>query len=234
MAQSTTQPDNDEVQAEEITEVDYTAEDTPAPAATPADSETQRYLLSLVADPDVQKILAARGSGQDVEVVSRSNHEAEVAAETEVEESLEGVDEDIKRVVNILDKKISSKVNPLLDKIGALEQLAQGYETRAMNDQIKDISSKHKDFNKYRKEMAAIARKEGVGLGVEELFLLAKHRAGELSLDEPSTHSERPTPTPRRISPHNKNTDDKTRPSSPRKRFQVTLADALENLGDKF
>lgn len=242
MAKSTTQPDSTDTSAVVSDTQTQTKEaevsKTEVPAETAAAAEDQdlesfdqnRFLVNMVSDPEIQEILAARRDGRDVRVVSEDKKPPAVAPEPVAEEILgEEIDDDTKKLINLFDKKISSKLDPLIEKVGNLEHLAQGMEKKAFSDQIAQISSKHPDFNKYRKQMAKLARAEGAGLGVEELFILSKHRAGELNVTEPSTHSEKPTPTPRRRSPHNKDIEE-GRPVSRRKRFQVTLADALDNL----
>lgn len=181
-----------------------------------------QLLLGLMSDPDVQAILSARREGKTTRVLL--DEESETPEGTELisdDDELEDVDDDIKKVVSLLEKKLQ----PLTSKVKQLEQLAQNYERTTVDNQIKQVESKHKDFNKYRKEMAKLAREVG-GLGVEELFLLAKHRAGALNLSEPSTHSERPTPTPR----SRMGKDKKSATKLGRRGFRSTLANALDDL----
>jgi hypothetical protein len=192
------------------------------------DFDGGRILMDMVSDPDIQAVLLARREGRAVKITdANAEPEAEPSPAIPTAE-LDDFDDDIKRVAELLHKQISSKLDPVIEKVSVLEGLAQGMQRQAIDGQIKAVAEKYPDFEKYRKKMGELARGDGKGLGVEELLLLAKHRAGELALTEPSTHSERPTPSPRRRPALNKDKGDA--PRRGRKGFQVTLADALENL----
>jgi hypothetical protein len=172
-------------------------------------------------------VLNAKNAGQQVQVVPGDGQQESAASEEDYTE-LEEFGPDVKKLVGLIDKKIGARLDPVTQKVGILETLAAGLQRREVTDQIASVAKKHPDFEKYRKKMAEMSRAEGMsGLGVEELLLLAKHRAGELALSEPSTHSERPTPTPRRPGAGMVKDD---KPKHGRKAFQVTLADALDNL----
>lgn len=201
-----------------------------------AQDQSAQLLVQMVSDPQIQEILAARREGREIQVVAQQQQQTEEAKQVEdTQETFEkqmdlsDFDPDVKKAIELLDQRISAKFGPLVDKVGALESVAAAYEQRAVGDQITAISKKHPDFDKYRKDMALLARNEGAGLGVEELLLLVKHRAGDLALTDPSTESERPTPTPRRVTGERQsNRDDQ--PKNRRKRFQMQLADALDNV----
>lgn len=196
-----------------------------------SDLATNRLLATMVSDPDIQAVLAARRTGRSVKVVDEPLEPTEEPKEDEVitDESLEGFDDDIKKVVGLLGKQIDSKLTPITDKLTALEHIAQGYEKQAVDNQIGVASKKHPDFDKYRSQMAELARGAGSGLAVEELYLLSKHRAGDLKTVLESTHSEQPTPTPRRKGVGS-TLKENSKPS--RRGFQARLADALDNLDD--
>lgn len=229
----------DNIVDNEVPEVDYTAEDQPDDGKVQKEDKVQakaqiqsqvqsdegnRMLMSMISDPDIQAILAARRENRDVEVVSKDSVSKTPEKDLVEEDDLEGFDDEVKKIVKILDKKISSKIEPLVEKLSTLESLAKTFQGKDIDDQISSVKSKHPDFDKYRTEMAALARNEGAGLPVGELFLLAKHRAGDLKFVEESTHSERPTPTPRRKGVGVK----KDQPLRGRRAFQVALADALD------
>jgi len=198
--------------------------------------QSAQLLVQMVSDPQIQEILAARREGREIQVVAQQQQQTEEVKKVEdtqetFEKQLElsDFDPDVKKAIELLDERISAKFGPLVDKVGALESVAAAYEQRAVGDQITAIAKKHPDFEKYRKDMALLARNEGAGLGVEELLLLVKHRAGDLSLTDPSTESERPTPTPRRVTGE-RQTEQSDQPQNRRKRFQIKLADALDNV----
>jgi hypothetical protein len=185
-------------------------------------------LSEVIAIPEVQAVLAARQQGQEVQVVP--SDAAGSSGDGSVDEDYSELDEfgpDIKKLVGLIDKKIGAKLDPVVNKVGTLEQLAAALQKKDIHDAVAAVAAKHPDFPKYRKAMGELSRQEGMaGLGVEELLLLAKHRAGELTLSEPSTHSERPSPTPRRPGSGEKRTD---LPPG-RKGFKTLLSDALDKI----
>lgn len=192
------------------------------------------FLTALVSDPDIQAILSARREGSKINVVldgQRTGGESEeTAAATEetaeVDELTEELDDDTKKILKALRLDIRSQLKPLTDEVNALKSIADNYQKREVSSQIATVASKNPDFNKYRKAMADIARKTP-GLSVEEMLILAKNRAGELNVTKESTHSERPTPTPRRRAVGHKKSGTAL---GGRKAFQEVLADALGNL----
>jgi hypothetical protein len=210
----------------EETDEEVEAESTPESLVQ---FDGNQMLMDLMSDPLVQKVLTAKKEGRAITLTEEDTAglEPEAAAEAaELAELDEFADEDIKKLVVLLDKKLKHTVEPISQRLTQLEGLAQGYEKQAVDGQIAAVANKHSDFDKYRKAMAELARGPGAGLGVEELYAVAKLRAGELPLTEPSTHSERPTPTPRRPGAKDK----KAAPARGRKAFQIRLADALEDL----
>ena len=182
--------------------------------------------------------MTARREGKTVSVVVDGQAQAEqiqdaasvasqAAAKADAEE-LEGLDDDIKQVVKLLDKKLTETIAPLTNRLAAIEGIAENYQKADVDKQIKDVKDKHKDFAKHQKSMAKIAR-ETPGLAVEEMYLIAKARAGDLKLEEASTHSERPTPTPRQRETKAKR-ELKTEGMSSKRAFQIHLADALDQV----
>lgn len=221
-----------EKNVETVTESEYTEEGvTPDNNQEAQNLDSNRLLATMVSDPDIQAILAARRAGKSVQVVEASAPTIEEPQKEEVitEATMEEFDDDMKKVVGLLGKQIDSKLTPITDKLNALESIAQAYEKQAVDNQIGAISKKHADFDKYRSQMADLARGAGSGLPVEELYILSKHRAGDLKTVVESTHSEQPTPTPRRKGVGS-TLKENSKPS--RRAFQTSLADALENLED--
>lgn len=235
-----------ETEFEALDEVDYEDEDTDdgddSTAGTDnrsseqtGSSDMDRFVANLMSDPEINAILQARRTGKKVKIIE----EEENPSGGEEEESLvddpafADLDDDTKRVVQVMEKRLSGALRPIMDKVGSLEQIAVSYEQQAIDRQIAETQKKHPDMKKYIKDMAKLSREEGAGLKAEELYLLAKHRAGKLDLVSPSTDTERPTATPRQRRPgdtmRGKKTGTNANPRG-RKGFQVTLADALENL----
>lgn len=220
--------------ANDVPEVDYETEGQPTGdnnESTPERDPNEvgnKILMDLIADPDIQNILAARREGRAVRVVDDvETTPKEETADIEDDE-LEGLDDDMKSIVKILDKQFTARMKPMIDQVAGLESLAKGMQQKAFDEQISTVESKNPDFAKYRTAMAVLSRGEGAGLAVEELFIIAKHRAGALAVVKETTDSVRPTPTPRRKGETTKK--DKPQSMSTRKQWQTTLADALDNL----
>lgn len=191
------------------------------------------YLMALVADTDVQAIIEARRKGAKTKVVLDGEVE-DTDTDTEevdaVDEVVEELDDDLKKIVKALRSDIRSQIKPLTDEVNALKGIAGVYQKEAVNTQIKTVAKKYKDFPKYQKAMAQLAR-DHPGLAVKELYLLSKSQAGDLRITEKSTESERPTPTPRRrVAGGKKRVSPATAASSGRRQWNDTLANALDNL----
>ena len=238
MSQLSTNRDTNEVTKVQDHTEDQNADTKESSKEEQSQDQSAQLLVQMVSDPQIQEILAARREGREIQVVAQQQQTQQTEEVKKVEDTqetfekqleLSDFDPDVKKAIELLDQRISAKFGPLVDKVGALESVAAAYEQRAVGEQITAISKKHPDFEKYRKDMASLARNEGAGLGVEELLLLVKHRAGDLSLTDPSTESERPTPTPRRVTGE-RQTENSDQPQNRRKRFQIKLADALDNV----
>ena len=220
---------------DEVEEVDYTEEgstdapDNGAPELSTAQVDAQRMLIGVVSDPEVAQILAARRDGRTVKIVDVDTPDPEPEQKpTSLEipsDTLDELDPGIKTVVESIAKHIDSRLTPLTEQVNKLQGLADLMQQRTMDTQIGEISGKHKDFEKYRTEMARLSRAEGSGLAVEQLYVLAKLKDGGLNLTEPSTHSEKPTPTPRSRGAGQKKVDAS---SHGRKAWNTLLADTLD------
>lgn len=220
---------------DEVQEVDYTEEDGKEAAdngkaqaeQSAAQTEAQRMLYGIISDPEVAQILQARREGKAIKIVAGDDtSESDVASDKLVipDETLEELDPEIKSVVETISKHIDARLSPMTAQLAKLQGLADQMQEKAVADQIGTISDKHKDFEKYRPEMARLSRSEGSGLSVEQLFALAKLADGKLNLTEPSTHSEKPTPTPRRKGVGPK----RDGPQGGRRGWNATLSDALD------
>ncbi len=209
---------------DDFTEVKDTVE-------APPKNDAATALVELLADPQIAEIVAARQAGRGVNIVDvESAEEKEVEVPVVKDEDLEDLDPEIRKVVDVLTSHITARIDPLNEKIAALEGLASKMQETAVGKQIEAVEDKHKDFGKYRAEMAKISRNEGSGLEIEELYLLSKHRAGDLNITNPSTDSEKPTPTPRRkgIGPRRDNNSKNAQAVSSGRAFKISLADALD------
>lgn len=183
---------------EQTTTEESTVDSNVSPELTGMDAN--QLLTGLLADPEVQSILTARRDGTKVsvvpDVVDDDTDSTVDDTTTQEQKDLEELDPDIKRVLDHINKRIDQQVGPLTEELKALRSIASEYERQGIDEQIKKVSTKHKDFQKFQPQISKLVENVS-GLDVEELYILAKHREGELNLAEESTHSERPTATPR-------------------------------------
>ena len=83
-----------------------------------------------------------------------------------------------------------------MSRLDTLDALAEGLQKTQIDQEIVDLSKKYKDFPKHRAAMVELSKTTS-GVGLEQLYLLAKYNSGDVLLESPSTESERPTPTAR-------------------------------------
>ena len=183
-------------------------------------AERSELLTSLLLDDDIQRVMKAKREGNEVKFVDDDDKEPE-PEEEKIDTGDPDLDAGITKVMGLLEKKLS----PMVEDIGALKALAATFERQGINQQVNSLASKHTDFDKYRKDMARIAG-EVKGLNMEQLYVLAKHGDGQIDLSPPSTHSERPSPTPRGPM----SMDRKKDPRPGRKGFDSIVQEALLKL----
>lgn len=184
--------------------------------------DANELLLTIVSDPDVSRVLQAKRDKKPVKFVEEEEPEPESTDEVKIETGNEEFDQNVQKIMGLIDKKFEQALGPIKESVDSLQGLADQYTSQAIEKQIEEVAKKHPDLGTYRKDMAELAGKTP-GLTVEELLLISKSRAGKLTLDSPSTHSERPTPTPRRLV-----SQDRTEPARRgRKGFSQMVADAL-------
>ncbi len=150
--------------------------------------EEDQTLMKVLADPDVQRVLEMKKTGKQIDVKERAE---EKDPEFDVPDD-DPASELLKKISGLMDRKL----NPLKDRVEVVEKVAQHVQTNEVNGQIDKVKSKHGDFEQYKEKMILLSQ-ENPGLNVEELYLMAKMRAGKLNLAEPSTFSEKPTTQPR-------------------------------------
>lgn len=188
-------------------------------------AEQNQYLVALMADERVQDIIRAEQQGKRVKVVAVDD---EGESEETSEESLDlgDLDGEADSIVKAVSKVLDKRLGPISKDVDQLKALAQTVQQDRVVDQVKAAQAKHKDLDKYKTEMAKIVRENN--LDIESAYFLAKQRAGDLQVAEPSTESEKPTATPRRrLGAREKKGGEGL---SQRRRWQVSLADALEKL----
>ena len=125
-----------------------------------------------------------------------------------------------------IDKKLSN-LDKIIERLSGVEQAVGGVQQKEVDTQIKEAQAKYKDFGKYKAGMLKL-NKDNPGLNVQELYILAKSRAGQLAIKEPTTESERPSNQPPRRSGE-RQSQKPARPSG-RKGFEEMLGESLNRL----
>lgn len=206
---------------------------------TADESDKSRYgpvLMSLLSDAEVNQVIQAKKNNQSVRVVVGDDDDA-VSDEGEVSDEV-GEDEEVaidegtttrKQLIDGVLKAIDKKFKPLTDRLEGLEDLAETIQKGTIQKEVADVKAKHEDFTQYSKAMSILS-KEVPGLKVQEYYLLAKARAGKLSIEKPSTFSEKPTAGRTRISREAR----KERTGEPVRRgsrgFKMMLHDVLDEM----
>jgi hypothetical protein len=189
--------------------------------------DPNQLVMSMLQDPDILEILKARREGRTGRLVSEHGAEEQPPETPPAEEpNLDelGLDDPIsKKLVGLFGEMLDTKMKGVAADVDQLKQLAQNVERQSVNEAIAEAKRKHPDLVKYQKSMAGLARKVP-GLSVEEYYLIAKGRAGELDLSTPSTKTERPSATPRREAKK------KREVRRGRRGWNELLADGLDNV----
>lgn len=161
-------------------------------------NEAQVALTQLLSDEDVAAVVRAKRAGKPVKVVDT------VEEEPKEEEEPEGDPEDpqvqlLGKVSKLFDAKLAKVLEPLQQRLEQVGSVAEEVTKRDVNDQIASTKKKYPDFDKYGKEVLEL-HQANPSLQVEQLYLLARHKKGNLRLAEQTTATEKPTQQPRRQS----------------------------------
>lgn len=160
-------------------------------------------LQELLADPDVLRLMELKRSGKKIKI----SDDITPIPEPELPKDPQNLQE----VVQYLDKKIESTIQkrvfleqePVRQKVQQLEGAVRQGLVKEAEQQIEKAQKKFKDFNEYLPAIKTLYR-ENPGLSAEELYKVAKSRAGYSVERDPSLESERPSPETARTSTRKK------------------------------
>ncbi len=199
--------------------------------------ERNQQVLSLLADPAINQVIQARRAGKPVRVIedTAETPEPEVDPVDELTSGLEADDpsrETLGKIGKVMGAKLSSRdaeIAELKAQVQQLSGVAQEVQRRDVSDQVAKAQSKFKDFAQYKDTMVELSTKHP-GLGVEELYLVAKNKAGKLKLVEQATFSEKPTQHPPRSTSSARRGTPTPPPAQGRKGFNDILTRALKDI----
>lgn len=141
-----------------------------------------QLMAQLAGDPEISKILQARNAGKKVSVVDPDEKSNQVVESHKMD--WEGMNnsqlvENIPKVLlPSVQQAIKEQLEPLLAQVSQLQNGAQQNEQEKIKSSIETTKQKFSDFEDYRASMISI-NKETPGLGVEDLYWLAKARKGD-------------------------------------------------------
>lgn len=197
--------------------------------------ESDAIVQRILADPDIQSVLKAKQSGKAFKIVEDTPEEPaeEPNTLTADMEDDDPMKEPLSKIEQMLRERIDSKFEELTGRLSSVEETATEIKRREVTDQIKATRSKYKDFDQYRTEMVELAR-SNPSLDAEQLYLLARHKKGQLRLAEQITAQERPTASPRpslsQKKPSNNNGQSNQKQQGRRAQWSSGLADALSRM----
>lgn len=221
----------DEIEDVETDESEEGDEEIRHGNGTAARSQSEQgTLLQLLSDPEIASVINAKRAGKKVKVVEEATEDAakEVVDEEEDEEELPEAERKLlARALKKIDKAVDKRLGTVATRVEGLEALAGSIQQREAKAEVAKAREKYRDFDKYRAPMLKLV-KENPGLAAEELYLIAKARAGKLNLTQPSSETERPTNQPRRRP--KKRDAESARPASRRQAWNSAMERALGEL----
>ena len=192
-----------------------------------ASLESSQDLMKLLSDPDVMKVIEAKQGGSKVTVsledlVKSPNVVDQVAELTKDMDSDDPQRDLLGQLAHLLDERLG----PLADRIDAVENHARNGVKKDINAEVATARTKFSDFDAYKDMMVQLSE-ELPGLAVQELYVLAKTRKGDLDISNPATFVEKPT----QQSSTRRNTPSKpTNPRRGRRGRHEMLSEALERV----
>lgn len=184
--------------------------------------ESSLTVQQLLQDPAIRAAIEAKARGEAPKSEPKEE-ESDLTKDLPEDDPARKVFE---RLDKYLSQKLDSKLKVLDDRIKSIEGVATEVQRRDVMDQVTKARSKYKDFDHYKSSMLQLSA-SFPGLNVEDLYLLAKSRAGKLRLAEAATFSEKPTSQPTRVKPKPQKPADRPRG---RRGFNEILGEALQGL----
>lgn len=197
--------------------------------------ESDAIVQRILADPDIQSVLKAKQSGKAFKIVEDTPEEPVDESPTLTADMKDDdpMKEPLSKIEQMLRERIDSKFEELTGRLSSVEETATEIKRREVADQIKAARSKFKDFDQYNSEMFEFAR-ANPGLNAEQVYLLARHKKGQLRLAEQITAQERPTASPRpslsQKKPSNNNGQSNQKSQGRRAQWSNGLAEALNRM----
>lgn len=164
-----------------------------------------RVMGELMKDPEIFSILRARQSGKRVKIVEEGA-EPPASSAPQQSDGLDGIDETtlegmskkemvglvLKSVTKQLDNFFKQQSQPIVDRLGQLENTASSFAQERTQQAVQQVAQKYPDFWDFKDPMIQLSQKHPT-MDAEELYLMAKVRAGKFVPKTSRTSTERPT-----------------------------------------
>jgi len=152
------------------------------------ENEAVQQLAKLAANPLIRQILKAEEDGKTLKLVDAAESQSLLPKEdgddtpVDLEEltRAELVKFTAKQTVKIIAPLFEKKISELSDSITPLRDSIMASASDKMADSIAEVKKRYPDFEDHRKAMSQIHSETRGGLSVEELYFMAKSRAGTL------------------------------------------------------
>lgn len=182
-----------------------------------------KMMQEALKDPQILELIAARQRGEKVTIVPVDAMPVKKEDEKETTMSNDDInyldntqmlDLVSKRIGGSLDEAIKKALAPFNDRLDVLDNRALSQDSTKINAEVKAVKEKYSDFEEFEQAMVKL-NKQAPGMDVEELYLIARKRAGKGLPTPENTDSERPTDTLSAALDHRRatrKTDEKARP----------------------
>ena len=166
------------------------------------DVRSQQAITKLMEDPDIRAILTAKQQGKKVKVSLDDEEVKTPVTHAQPEKDLEEMSNTelmthlMTQLSPVLENVVTSKLKPISDSLAQVTGHLQSQQNQSVAAEIERVRGQYEDFDTYQQEMVQL-NGQNPGLGVEELYLIAKRRKSGSSAT-PKVSSERPSSVPSR------------------------------------
>lgn len=195
--------------------------------------EQNQQVAELLSDPDIRAVIENKRAGKTIRIVEATEDENPEDTDEDPDPIDSLPDEDpkkelLKAVADLIDRRAGRTLKEIDNRLRSVEGFATTNQAKEIKNDIAAARTKYADFDQYSKKMVELAKTHDK-LGVEELYVLAKMKAGKLELTKSSTFSEKPSSQPRNRREVNKSSS-KNKPTHGRRAFNEMLGEALSGL----
>ena len=197
-------------------------------------------IARILADPDIQRIIAIRNAGGKVKI-DIDNGETKAVVEDPLKDFPENLEDltpkDLAERINrsvlggvkeLVGQAIKESLGPVQQQLHALTQEAVQGRTARVRSAASELRDKYQDFDKFIPRMSELHQETNGSLSLERLYLLAKAEAGSPLTPDHRLDSEVPDSPSRGRVQHPK--VEQNHPIRGRAGLKALLADATDRM----